>query len=651
MRLALLTVALVCTGACQAVRATDLTALGLEQLLELRVVGASKYEQKQGDVAAAVSVITRQEIQAFGWRTLDQALGSLPGIHTTYDRQYSYVGTRGFGLPGDYNTRVLVTVNGNRVNDVVYDQAYVGRDFPLDLALVERIEFIPGPGGAVYGQNAMFGVVNVVTRQGGDLGGAELAVATQHPQRLHEGRASWGRLLDNGAELLLSVSGMRAHGEDRYVDFGAAGVPAGVARGLDGERDQELLAHVARGAWSFDFVHGDRRKDDPLGTNQSVPLVSGQYQADRFELAQLQYQERLAGDGLQVSGRVFMGQARFRGAFDFGTPFTGDTSSDWHGAELRLLSTAVAGHTLMTGIEAQRNSRADQAVHDLVDPANDLSVRSPGYRVGLYVQDEWQLREGLAATLGLRMDRNDRSGTTSSPRAALIWQATPETTLKALLGRAHRAPNAFERDYSDGVSQVANAALDGERIDTLEFVADHRVGRDLTLRGSLYRWTMRDLITQGVDPASGLLQYQSGENVKARGLELSADKTWPVGARLRGSVALQDVARANGARLLNSPRWLAKLNLSAPLPLAGLHLGYELRCDGRRLSLDGTRLGGYALSNLHLSTDTLAPGLSLSLGITNLFDKRHAQPGSDSNWQNALDQDGRTVRAEVAHRF
>jgi iron complex outermembrane receptor protein len=76
----------------------DLTALSLEQLMDLRVVGASKYEQKQSEVAAAVSIITRDEILAFGWRTLADALGSPPGISTTCARQYSYLGTRGFGL-------------------------------------------------------------------------------------------------------------------------------------------------------------------------------------------------------------------------------------------------------------------------------------------------------------------------------------------------------------------------------------------------------------------------------------------------------------------------------------------------------------------------------------------------------------------------
>ena len=83
--------------------ASNPTELSLEQLLETTVTTASKYEQKQSEVAGVVSVITRDEIKAFGWRTLDQALASLPGIHLSYDRLYSKIGARGFGLPGDYN--------------------------------------------------------------------------------------------------------------------------------------------------------------------------------------------------------------------------------------------------------------------------------------------------------------------------------------------------------------------------------------------------------------------------------------------------------------------------------------------------------------------------------------------------------------------
>ncbi|WP_240142459.1 TonB-dependent receptor plug domain-containing protein [Nitrosomonas oligotropha] len=150
-----LLLSLLFTQAIPGYAAKDLEQMSIEELMNIRVVGASKYEQKQQQAAAAVSVITRKDIRTYGGRTLNQALASLPGIHTTYDYQYEYLGTRGFSQPGDFNSRVLITINGNRINDATYDQGPTRRDFPLDIDLIERIEFIPWSGSTIYGLNAM----------------------------------------------------------------------------------------------------------------------------------------------------------------------------------------------------------------------------------------------------------------------------------------------------------------------------------------------------------------------------------------------------------------------------------------------------------------------------------------------------------------
>jgi outer membrane receptor protein involved in Fe transport len=96
---------------------------------------------------------------------------------------------------------------------------------------------------------------------------------------------------------------------------------------------------------------------------------------------------------------------------------------------------------------------------------------------------------------------------------------------------------------------------------------------------------------------------------------------------------------------------LGKADLSTRLPAAGLRVGYEARYDGPRLTLDGATLGGYTLSNVYLSEGSLAKGLEISLAIDNLADKRYAQPASANNWQNALEQDGRSERLKVAYAF
>lgn len=617
---------------------------------------AAKYEQKQKDVAASVSVITRDEIKAFGWRTLAQALASLPGIHTTYDRQYTYLGTRGFGLPGDYNTRVLVAINGNRINPPHYDAGMIGSEFPLDVDLIERIEYIAGPGGAVYGQNAMFGVINVITRSGADVDGGELAAAWQDPQAMREGRISWGKQLDNGVDVLLSASAMRSRGEDLPMQFPHAddfGFPtSGVAAGLDGERDQELFARVGRGPWAVDFIYSDRRKDDPTAMFFTDPLAPGQYERDEYALSQLHYQDDFAGNTLNVLGRLFLGQQRWSGLYTYAGAQNDSTgSNEWYGGELRLLYSGIANHKLMLGLELQDNDRVDMSNDDRTTPGLDTAIPGSGWRVGVYAQDEWRLNGAWSTTFGLRVDRSHGSRAELSPRFALLWQATPVTTLKALYGRAFRPPNAYERDYDDGVIQVGNAGLGDEEIDTLELVVDHRMVRDFNVRASLYRWRLHDLITLGTDPLSGKPQYQGGGAATASGLELSVDKTWDSGARLRASVSHQDVAYDSGDELPNSPDWLGKLNFSTPLPWAGLRLGYEFQYDARRLANDGTHLDGAALSNLNLIADKWAKGLEVSLGIRNLFDQNHQHPGADSNWQNALEQDGRSVRARLEYRF
>ena len=149
----------------------DLTTLPLEQLMSMEVYSASRFNQKTSQAPSNVTVLTSADIRAYGWRTLADALRSIRGVYTSNDRSYSYVGARGFLRPGDLNARFLLQINGTRINDPVFDQALLGGEFPLDLELVDRIEYVPGPGSSVYGANAFFGVINVITRRAQDIEG------------------------------------------------------------------------------------------------------------------------------------------------------------------------------------------------------------------------------------------------------------------------------------------------------------------------------------------------------------------------------------------------------------------------------------------------------------------------------------------------
>ena len=127
---------------------TRLPDLSLEDLMKLdagQVFGASERLQPVMEAPASVTFITAEEIARFGYRTLADILRSVRGMYVTNDRNFSYIGTRGFSKPGDYNSRILLLINGHRVNDNVFGQAEIGAEFGLDPAMFERVEVIRGP--------------------------------------------------------------------------------------------------------------------------------------------------------------------------------------------------------------------------------------------------------------------------------------------------------------------------------------------------------------------------------------------------------------------------------------------------------------------------------------------------------------------------
>src|SRR5712671_6138243 len=153
--------------------------LSLEDLMKLdagQVFGASERLQPVMEAPASVSFITAEEIARYGYRTLADILRGVRGMYVTDDRNFSLLGTRGFAKPGDYNSRILLLVNGHRVNDNVFGQAEIGAEFGIDPAMFERVEIIRGPASSLYGDSAFFAVVNVITRSGASLGGGSITL-------------------------------------------------------------------------------------------------------------------------------------------------------------------------------------------------------------------------------------------------------------------------------------------------------------------------------------------------------------------------------------------------------------------------------------------------------------------------------------------
>lgn len=632
----------------------DLTQLPLEELMNIKVSTASRFPQKTTEAPAATTIVTAADIKSYGYRTLADILRSVRGFYTSYDRNYDYLGVRGFGRPSDYNSRVLLLVDGYRVNDAVYDSASIGTEFFLDVDLIERVEVVRGPGSSVYGSNAFFGVINVITKNGKDYDGieasGEIAGFGTDKERLTVGKKH-----DNGLEWMLSGSRYDREGDDLfYPQYDRPETNNGIAEGLDGDRYKSVYGKMSYGGFTLAGAYSDRIKDvsaAPYGSLFNDPRTQT---TDSQAVLDARYYRSL-DDNLEVSGHIYYGGYFYHAFYPYDQPpitvNKDQAASEWWGTELKALG-RYGRHKLVLGAEYQNNFRQDQRNHDEEPYSLYLDGHSSSYRYGFYIQDEISLLERLLLNAGLRYDHYSTSGDALNPRLGLIWNPWQNTSFKLLYGTAFRAPNAFEFNSAVGIDSKPNPELHAENIRTYEFVAEHYIDPNFRLTLDVYKNEVKGLINLVTDPSDGLLVFTNLGKVETTGVEVEAEHLWDNGARLRSSYAWQDTRdKDSGKRLSNSPAHAAKLNLSAPLWKDWLRAGLELQYTSQRSTLSGAATNGYLLTNATLLTEQLAPGLDISATVYNLFDRHYANPVGEEFVQDAIVQDGRNFRVKFTLRF
>jgi len=607
--------------------------------MSMEVYSASRFNQKATQAPSNVTVLTSADIRAYGWRTLADALRSIRGLYTSNDRSYSYLGARGFLRSGDLNTRFLLQIDGTRINDPVFDQAQLGGEFPLDLDLVDRIEFVPGPGSSIYGANAFFGVINVITRRASELEGPRGTLeAGQAGTRTGSTTYGWR---DGDAELLLSASRSLSAGRDLYFpEF------QDTAQGLDWERISRFFARGQVGAWSMTLLDGARTKGMATASYGQPFNVPGGQTLDRLRLAELGYRSQVLPMHGELTGRVFHGDYHYRGLFvnwePFGSINLDQTRARWWGADVSLFLQLTAAQKVVIGAEYQYNSKLTLQNYDIEPRVVYLDDVAYGKRLGIYAQDEITLAQGLLLNAGLRYDRESSTGGVFSPRLALIAELARETTLKAIYGSAFRAPNNYELFYGiDGQGgQLANPDLGREKIRSHELSLVRQFGSNARFTLTAYANQASGLITEVDDEELGLPIFRNVGRNRARGLEMEVERSWNNGARLRASLARQHVSNAAGE--VNSPRWLANLNATGRM--SGVwHAGVEGQYVSARSLIDGGEAGGFVLANLNIFSVGLTRHFDASIGVQNLFDRRYSDPVSLGYLQRSIEQDGRRV--------
>ena len=637
---------------------TDLTEMSVEQLLNVEVASvytASKYDQKVTDAPASVSIITANDIKLFGYRTLADALRSVPGFYITYDRNYNYIGVRGFNRPGDLNTRILLLVDGHRINDNVYESAPIGTEFPIDVDLIERIEVIHGPGSSLYGTNAFFGVINVITRQGSDLQGVEASGAVGS-FNTYNSRISYGNEFNSGLKMLFSASLLSSRGQDLYYKEFAA-INNGIAENADSDKNHQFFAKLDYQDFTLTGVYGTRKKKVPTASFESVFNTRDSSTYDEHDFLDLKYSHTFQED-TDVTARIYLDRSHYHGDFLYaGPPQTINRDiglGSWWGTELVGTRTFFDQHKVTVGTEYRNNFEQIQRNYDLTNTPSNLDDSRRSNIWALYTQDEVQILRNLVLTAGLRYDHYESFGGNTNWRSGLIYKPRENSTLKFLYAEAFRAPNAYELYYQDNTSAIPNTALKPEKIRTYQAIYEQYLGQ--TFRSSLsgFYYRISDLITQlniG-DSANPVLQFQNTEKVESKGVALELENKWSNGLRGRLNYTYQNTKNAQtGNTLSNSPLQLCKLNLSVPFFNEKLSLGVEEQFTGSRTSLAGADSAAFFITNLTLFSKNLLPGLELSANLYNLFGKRYGDPGSIEHRQDFITQDGRVFRIKLSYFF
>lgn len=640
MRLSGVAFAVACVASVAA-GAAELSDLALEDLLQVDVVSASRFSQTTVEAPASVSVIGEDELRSHGYRNLAEALVTLPGVYSSGDRAYTFLGVRGFNRPGDYGTRLLLLTDGARRNDPLYDQALFGNEAPIEIDWVKRLEFVSGPASAVYGANALFGTVNTVMLNGADINGYRVTLDAGSDASKRVGLVA-GQRLEGDRDWFVGFAAYKSDGSDFYYPAFDNGATDGHARGLDGENYQKLYAKYRWGNWRLAGNLSTREKDVPTAWYETAFGKSGTSASDSSRLIELRYDGDV-NNGWQPSFRAYNGSYRFGGEYRYEPPpNTRDRAyADWTGGELHMAYTGFQAHKLAFGIDGQWNTRLEQRYYEVGTGNTVLDTNNPSHVVGLFAQDEWRFHPEWLLNVGLRYDKHSDFDGELSPRAALIWQPAPRLSLKAIVGSAYRTPNAFERFYDDGGTLAANPGVQPEKISSAELAAAYRFGQSGRVGVSVYNNRIKGLIDQAID-ASGVSRFANQDRIRARGVEVDAENTWSGDYRLRGSVTWQRSEDKNGTSLVDSPRLLGKVVFGMPVAFGWTATGEVLGVTSRHG--DNGPVPGYGIVNLSIASAPAAHFGQFSLAIYNLGDHRYFDPTSSYMLQESIEQDGRQFR-------
>jgi iron complex outermembrane receptor protein len=485
----------------------DIAELSIEELANIEITSVSKKPQRLADAAASVFVITADDIRRSGATNLPEALRLAPNLQVGQVSASNYaISAR--GLNGSNNSgpnKLLVLIDGRSVYSPLFSGVFwESQDVMLDD--VERIEVISGPGGTLWGVNAVNGVINITTRAAKDTQGS--LVALTGGQSGADAAFRYGASGTDGSWRVYGKFLERSHTQL------ASGAPVDDA----GRRGQlGFRADWARGADRFS-LNGNAYKGS---FGQPAPgaiavtgttLKLGDIETEGVNLTG-QWTHALA-DGGSLSLQAYYDHAKRT------VPPTFDDTLDIVDLQLQHSLGRIGSHSVVWGAN-YRYGRDDVTGSQVV--AFLPAILNQKW-ASLFAQDEISLREDLQLTIGSRIERNDYTGTEFLPTVRLAWKAAPAHSLWTGASRTVRSPTRLDTDtYVPGSPPYL---LRGGRAVRSEVATVFELGyRGQPLAGLSYSVTAfhnlyNHLRTQEIDPGRTFITFDSKMEGKASGIEM-----------------------------------------------------------------------------------------------------------------------------------
>ena len=487
--------------------AAELADMSFEQLANIRITSVSKKAERLADAAASVFVITAEAIRSAGVASLPEALRLAPNLHVAQTSNGSYgISARGFnGSNTSAANKLLVLIDGRSVYTPLFSGVFWDvQDVPLED--VERIEVISGPGGTLWGTNAVNGVINVITRSASETRGA-LVAAGAGSRGSDTAFRYGGALGEGGAYRVYGKYVERKHTSTQdggAVDDGLYRTELGFRADWDGSGNRftvqgnaysGAVGQPAPGAISISGV------DLALGAIS----VSGANVTAGWT--------RLLDGGATVSVQAYYDRTMRT------VPPTFSETLDIVDVQLQHSLAPSGAHALVWG--ANLRYSMDRVVNS--DYFAFLPAKVDQTWASLFAQDVVSLRRDLALTVGARLEHNGYTGLEFLPSVRLAWKLAPEHLLWSAAARAVRAPSRLDSDaFIPGKAPFlldGGAAVRSEVAQVYELGYRGQAAASLTWSVTAFHAVYSDLSTTEIAPSGTYLTFGNGMQGTANGIE------------------------------------------------------------------------------------------------------------------------------------